>query len=200
MSIAVEISIAIRDSASHHRAMPCMVRTFVAITIALLLSSTTEAKPPRITSVYTTVDWKRCKVLEESDEGPYVLQRCPGYAGIPVFVEVQDDRSDVSAGSADGQRCLILLGCVFATEDDTVEWRLGNGKPFAIIYRLHTAWPGDSGKNVESSVLVVETIGSVEQSGCRIAQVPGNQPNANVVARAAADRALSGKPKCLSSH
>ena len=79
-----------------------------------------------------------------------------------------------------------------------VEWRLKNKRPFAIIYRLtilleYTGKPG-------ASKLMVETIGTASKPGCRIAEIDGDKPNANIEARAAAEALLKGTAKCLYAH
>ena len=57
--------------------------------------------------------------------------------------------------------------------------------PVAIIYRLNI----EPLESAPGSVLIVKTIGRAGRPGCRIATVDGTLPDANALARAAADRA-----------
>jgi hypothetical protein len=69
-----------------------------------------------------------------------------------------------------------------------VEWRLANGKPFAVIMRMYdyagTPECNTAGKITGSSLIVKGLKGfeSIDQS------VDGNTPNANVKARELADK------------
>jgi hypothetical protein len=176
------------------------MKALMLIVLLFIAAPSTAAKRPLIRSVYTSIDLHHCKTLKEMDEGAYSLRRCPGYAGIPVFVEIDDERADVSAGSAGGEICVNSIGCTFTTEGETVEWRLRNGKPFAIIYRVYAELPDGTCKIAKTWVLVIETIGSRKRPGCRIAEIPSAKPNANLLAQAAAAQALAEKVKCRSGR
>src|SRR6476469_7991525 len=109
--------------------------------IAILLLSTptaVAAKKPHVTSVYTKA-YKNCKVIEEQRDPEGVemwsVSRCRGYAGIPLFLSTDDSRDFLTAGpkfegsGIDGPLHTIA---------GPVEWRLVDGKPFAIIFRVTT--------------------------------------------------------------
>lgn len=113
-----------------------------------------------------------------------------------MFVQAGDNRYDISAGvNDDGESFCSAPACAFDFPGDTVEWRLSGGKPFAIIYRLifdPEYWP--ESKLKKSSKLMVETVGT---NACRIAEIPGDTPNANAAARKAADLVLAGRTRCI---
>jgi hypothetical protein len=135
-----------------------------------------------IASRYTSVDTRRCRTLEIIPEGDSVRRRCPGLAGINLYVNEGDGRSEIDAGADDGQWESLPA---FNTIGDRIEWRLSDGRPFAIIYRLRTSASPD---HVAGSALVVERIGRGPAApGCRLGIVDGALPEANARARSLAD-------------
>ncbi len=153
-------------------------------------------RPAAITSADTKLDLAKCTTIHESYEaGLSATWKCPGYAGIPLFVELGDERFDLDAGQLDHDG---LWSDTFDNPPTTVEWRLKGGKPFAIIYRLSVANP-DAPK---SSRLKVETIGDLKDPakfGCRIADIEANDPDANKTARDIADLIPKGEATCIES-
>jgi len=179
------------------------MKALALIAAILLAAPSSPAKQPHLSSVYTSIAPHHCKTVRDSKDSQAerdVLQRCPGYAGIPLFVEDFDARTTVSAGSPDGESCLVSRGCGFTSAGDRVEWRLANGKPFAIIYRLTSDYTDDSGKDLHEPFLIVETLKDKNRPACRIAEIPGVKPKANRLARNTADQVLVGETKCLRMH
>src|SRR4029077_9393160 len=82
----------------------------------------------------------------------------------------------------------------FNSTEHTVEWRMADGKPFAIIQRWHIADNGDpdkQGRPNTKALLVVTRLppGAV----CHVAYVDAiANPNANELARKAADEVARG--------
>ena len=142
-----------------------------------------------ITSRYTLLDLHRCRTLEIIPEGESVRWRCPGLAGIPLFVNEGDGRSEIDAGYDDGEWESVPA---FNTIGDRIEWRLSAGRPYAIIYRLRKAATADA---PAESALIVEAIGYRGVPGCRIGLIDGASPDANRRARALADR-QAPNPHC----
>jgi hypothetical protein len=133
-------------------------------------------------SVYTALDLRACRVLERIEEGDSVRRLCPGLAGIPLFVNAGDGRFDVDAGIDNGEWESLPA---FNRLGPRVEWRRRDRRPIAIIFRhILTSGERDTG-----SVLAVESVGRAGRPGCLVALIGGALPNANAVARAAADRA-----------
>lgn len=151
----------------------------------ILLSLAAAAPAPLYTSVYTKLDVGRCRVLERIEEGESVSWRCPGHAGIPLFVSTGDGRYDVDAGVDNGE--WEALGG-FHTLGPRVEWRLRRGRPIAIIFRYIQSGPDQP----PGTRIAVETIGRAGRPGCLISMIDGAFPNANAVARERADRRAEG--------
>ncbi|MEL7691839.1 hypothetical protein [Citromicrobium bathyomarinum] len=138
------------------------------------------------TSSYTKLDLDKCRVLDKSTgEGSWIEFRCPGLQDIPLFVSEGDGRFDVDAGIKNGDFATISA---FNEIGDTIEWRLRDGKPFAVIFRYRDV----SMESAPRSVLAVETIGSDGVPGCRVAQIDGSTSSANQRAREIADSEAIG--------
>lgn len=154
------------------------MRKFWLIGVTLLgLAAPAAAQRP--TSAYTPLNPARCQVLHRAVEGASVQWRCPGYAGVPLFLNTGDDRFDLDAGiDNENWESLSAINDV----GPNVEWRLHGGRPVAIIYRLTPA-PGNEG----APVLIVETIGRRGRPGCEIARVNAQRADANGRARTEAD-------------
>lgn len=136
------------------------------------------------TSAYTPLDLERCRVIERIEEGESVRFLCPGHAGVALYVSAGDGRFDLDAG-VDNDEWESLNP--FNHLGPRVEWRMRGRVAVAAIYRVIVDAPES---NVRSA-LVVESIGRRGRPGCLTAVVNGALPNANALARAAADRAAA---------
>jgi hypothetical protein len=163
-----------------------MIRAALWTFCGLAAFSAAAAAAQPITSRYTILDPHRCRTIEAIPEGDSVRQLCPGLAGIPLFVNEGDGRSEIDAGIDDGRWESLAP---FNTIGDRIEWRLAGGRPFAIIYRLRVA---ASAEYPAQSSLIVEAIGRRGAPGCRLGVVDGALPDANLRARALADRQARG--------
>ena len=140
-------------------------------------------------SSYTKLDLESCTVLDQSDgEGSWINFRCPGLDGIPLFVSEGDGRFDLDAGVKNENFATISA---FNDITETLEWRMRQGKPFAVIFRYRDV----SMESGPRSVLAIEKIGTRGKPGCRVAQIAGETPNANTRARQIAD-SLAGDFDC----
>jgi hypothetical protein len=157
---------------------------------AAVFAGAAPAQPAGVTSAYTSLDLDRCEVIDNGETPQSMEWRCGGHGGLALYVQNGDDRYDVDAGMQDED---ALWADTFDYPGDTVEWRLKSGVPFAIIYRLRSANP----EHPATSTLVVETIGKAGKGGCRVAKIDGAAPEANLLARNAADALLSSPAACL---
>ena len=167
-----------------------MIRLLAIVALAVIAAAA-PAKGPAITSVYTNLNLDRCTQIERIEEGDWSVWRCPGFGGVALFIESGDLRYDIDAGTRDKDE---LWSGPFDDIPARVEWRLKGGKPFALIYRLTITTP----EHPRTSHLLVEKVGRGSTPGCRTADIPGATPDANTVARQAADRIAQGRVKCLS--
>lgn len=138
-----------------------------------------------LASTYSDVDLEKCDLLsEEREEGSSATWRCDGFGAVPLIVKEGDGRIDVDVGVESDD--FATIGA-FNTIGKTAEWRLRDGKPFAVIFRYEDATEGAAGR----TVLAVEKVGAAGSPGCRVGQVAGDTPDANQVARDMADSAAA---------
>jgi hypothetical protein len=134
-----------------------------------------------LASTYTELDLEKCTLVsEQAEEGTSAEWRCDGFGDLPLLVSEGDGRFDLDAGVKN--EAFETIGA-FNSLGDNVEWRLRDGKPFAVIFRYLDATPEAKGR----TVLAVEKIGTTAAPGCRVAQIAGDVPDANQVARDLAD-------------
>jgi hypothetical protein len=149
------------------------------------------ARAEEISSVYSSLDLKKCKDITPKDAKDYgTVWRCQGYGGIDVRVAEGDLRIYVSYGpKAEQQTAAQETLPQFNMIGKTLEWRLKNGggrlAPFATILRYK--WDSDA---VEGSTLVVSKLGNDDACHVAYVQASGN-PTANEQAREIADRDAS---------
>ncbi len=166
-----------------------MIRNAMPLFAALLLLSAAPARAGEVSSLYTSLDLDKCKLVESNpDEGGSAVWDCKGHEGMRVRVAEGDLRFFVSYGpdaakqTAAGQ----TLG-PFNNIHGTLEWRVERKgqrwAPFATILRYF--W--DSGDGRKGQTLVVTKLGP--DDACHIAHVEtAGNPRANEMARDAADR------------
>jgi hypothetical protein len=138
-------------------------------------------------SAYTQLDLKRCKLVEQSPEGEgegYARWLCAGFAGIPLTYAEGDLRGMLAVGTGGQDHCAMTQTFgPFNTPGTTLEWRLKNGRPIAVILRWKLSEPENP--DVTHDWLAVTRW--TAHDSCRIAVVQGRLPNANALARQAAD-------------
>ncbi|CCD96209.1 conserved exported hypothetical protein [Bradyrhizobium sp. ORS 375] len=163
------------------------------ISVALLLCCAwfEAAGAETIASAYTSAAEKDCRTIGKPDNDSST-QSCPGKDGLIVLVNEGDLRETVSVGrtireAAKEPAAQTWFG-PFNSAGKTVEWRMADGKPFAIIQRWQIADNDDQGTKgpKDKPMLVVTRLppGPV----CHVAYVDAAaNPNANELARQAAD-------------
>ena len=160
------------------------MRTETWIALAAAAAATSAAAAPAAESRYTTLRNADCAVVESGEpEGQdWLLYRCAGQAGIPVWVLYQDS---VRMQLAFGPRDFAGYAVFSADRDEAwkVEWR-GTGageafRPYAAIARMR---PADGG----ASTLAVYRVWP-DRPSCLLGQAADN-----AAARAMADPAADG--------
>jgi len=162
----------------------------VLFTAALGLISPADAQT--FSSSYTSTAEKNCRTVGKPRDGG-TTQVCPGKSGLVVVISEDDLRQTVSVGptaaAAAKEPAAQTWFAPFNSTANTVEWRMANGQPFAIIQRWLIADNDDvdkSGTPANKPMLAVTRLppGPV----CHVAYVDGQaNRNANEVARQAAD-------------
>jgi len=151
---------------------------------------TPQAKPV-FSSSYTTLTncGSGMTKKEERDaekHGQDIPSKCKGLAGYSVDISYSACSSNFSLTRGDEN---IPLGMqAIAWPQKTVEWRLADGKPFAIIMRVYEYAGNELCTNagkIKSETLMVQGLKGFEQIK---ESVDARSPNANVKAREVADK------------
>ncbi|WP_395688679.1 hypothetical protein [Aestuariivirga sp.] len=142
-----------------------------------------------ITSAYTRFALETdCRLTEQDEEQTYAFWLCPGYKGIEVLQAYSDDRAFVGFGADARDSCAFRRTFTpFNSALSPIEWRLRDGKPFAVIERWRVSTDDQGGTR---TWLVVTALQGAE--ACHVHYVEGAFPRANEEARRAADELVPG--------
>lgn len=139
-------------------------------------------------SVYTSLDTKGCKTIEQSDEGAgWYRGECPGVGGYKLEVTEGDIRQSVNVVAPGGEIFELNFAQVssaFSTVGAKAEWRMKGKVPVALIVRFNASNPEDSTKS--TSYLVVSKISKTESC---ITDVVNPSKTQNATAQKLADAA-----------
>lgn len=163
-------------------------KLFLCMIIAMLTltGSAAAQKAVKFTSVYTSLS-RGCKTLH-GHGGTDDAFLCSGPSGYKVRVYFSAATMQINAEKGDENTPLATLDVGFDQSHTTLEWRLADGKPFAVIMR--TPVYGDPKEG--------EYFGKVTGHELRIRGLAGREidmsvdagtPDANKKAREAADKA-----------
>jgi hypothetical protein len=159
-------------------------------------TATAQAKPV-FNSRYTTLTkcgsgMTRKEEREAEKHGSDIPSKCKGLDG--YFVDISYSACASSFNLTRGDENISLGMQAIAWKQKTVEWRMANGKPFAIILRMYEYAGNDlcntAGK-IKGETLMVQGLKGFERIQ---ASVDARTPNANVKAREIADNGFS-KPR-----
>src|SRR5215203_114918 len=162
----------------------------------ILLTGNVDAqkKATKFTSVYTNTgsDCKTIKGTNGSDDA----SDCRGAGGYRINIYASAATLSVSASTPDKKESMTIAtqNFDFDNKPHTVEWRLENGKPFAVILRVDKYGAADDanpylGKKIGEELVVVGLKGFENIDF----KVDAGTPNANVKARGLADSAYQQK-------
>lgn len=147
---------------------------------------------PRFSSAYT--DLTKCgsgltkkEEKEAEAQGSDIPTRCKAYGGYDVYIYYSACTAEITLEKGDETIHIATQAGDF--KQKSVEWRLANGKPFAVIMRVWE-YAGDdncaTGGKVVGESLIVKGLKGYEQIDGEV-KVKGT-PNANEQARAIADK------------
>ena len=162
--------------------------------IGASLSSTGAPAPTRFSSAYTTLTkcgsgMTKKEEREAEKNGSDIPTRCKGYGGYDVYIYYSACSSIFTLAKGDES---ISLGMQAVNwKQKTVEWRLANGKPFAVIMRVYD-YAGDdlcaSNGKITGSSLIVKGLKGYDIDETVDAK---STPNPNAKARELADKAYA---------
>jgi len=156
-------------------------------------NAVTVQRPTRFSSRYTTLSGCGSGMTKKEEReaeklGSDIPTRCKGYGGYDVYIYYSACASIFTLDKGDESISLGMQAVNWTQK--TVEWRLANGKPFAVIMRVYD-YAGDdlctSDGKITGSSLIVKGLEGYEIDET----VDAKTPNANVQARQLADKAYA---------
>jgi hypothetical protein len=154
-----------------------------------------DADSGAIHSVYTSLSEKDCRLIQVDEEAGGSTSRCPGVAGHALKVMEGDLRMSIDVITPGGRTHeLNYWGVItggFSTLGPRAEWRMRGDRPIALIVRVNASEDPEDPTRTTSYLAVARfTAAKI----CVTDRIPPS-PDANMAARAAADRS-AGRP-CL---
>ena len=163
---------------------------------------TTSAQATRFSSLYTNLK-TQCRAavtLKKGEElqGEDMPLRCRGYGGYEVRIDYSAASSHLRiqpARAKDDDAISLGMQPIGYDQKHRIEWRLANGKPFAVIYRIDKSKSDQpeemwSPQNKIGEALVIKGLKGFEQIDF---EIDAQSPGANLKARAMADDAYAKK-------
>lgn len=175
---------------------------FVAAVVPVVAQEKAKSKTgarPEFTSVYTDMqrDCEQVKDAEAEELGSDPPKMCKGFGGYRISVGYSAWGASLAAERVSNPDEHVLLGedyGGYGARGERAEWRLAEGKPFAVIVRFGKyGEPGDDGNpfaNRTGSRLVVKGLKGWEHIAF---EVDGSAANANEKARRMADENYSNR-------
>lgn len=179
------------------------MKTSSLLPLAILLFANTLAVAQTNTSVYSSVEEKRCRTIKlEEEEGGSYEGRCRGVAGYSLIVEEGDLRTNIKVVQPSGATHSLDLWSVissgFSSLGPKVEWRMtrrrGKSVPTALIVRYNANEDPEKPEKLTSYLAVAK----ITPTEICVTDKIHPSARANEEARRAADESQN-KP-CLKSE
>jgi hypothetical protein len=115
-----------------------MLLAFSAILFAGNVYAQKNAKTTKFSSVYTNLN-KDCKTIRGGD-GQDDAAYCKGVGGYKIYVGAAAAALSIAIQTPEKENIgdIPMQGFDYDTKKINVEWRLADGKPFAVIIRIFT--------------------------------------------------------------
>ena len=170
------------------------VRPAVVVLICAAAGPVSWANAQPFASTYTSTAPKDCRVTSaHNGVDDSTVRVCPGKSNLVVVISEGDLRETVSVGrnraQAAGEPAAQSWFGPFNSTAHTLEWRVADGKPFAIIQRWRIADNADPDKNGRPTAKPMLAVTRLPPGPvCHVAYIDGQaNRNANELARQAAD-------------
>ncbi|MBK8809617.1 MAG: hypothetical protein IPN69_02665 [Acidobacteria bacterium] len=140
-------------------------------------------------SVYTSLEAKDCKTLEQEDEGAgWYRGECKGVAGFKLEVTEGDLRQSVNVVMPSGTIYELSFGSIssgFSSVGTKAEWRMKRKTPVALIIRFNASEDPEDSTKITSYLVVSKII----DTGACITDIVRPAKNQNALAQKLADTA-----------
>ena len=171
---------------------------FVSLALLGLFSQTVsgDGRPPKFSSAYTDLQ-TQCKPIAEGEaQGDDTPLRCEGYGGLEIRIDFSAASSHLRVqpkGDATEESINLAAQPLNYDAKRKIEWRLADGQPFALIFRVDKSKDGVDPaemwrpENKTGESLIVKGLKGYEHINF---EVDARAADANVKARELADRAF----------
>lgn len=140
-------------------------------------------------SIYTSLDAKDCKTIEQSDEGAgWYRGECKGVGGYKLEVTEGDLRQSINVLSPSGKKFELGLQRVssgFSSVGSKAEWRINKTKPIALIFRFNANENPKNPNHITSYLIVAK----ISKTATCIIDVVKPSKNQNIESQKRADEA-----------
>lgn len=176
--------------------------TILSLLLTLIFVSGAAAQKEKIESLYSDLNTKACKTLEQSDEGTGSYRgECPGIGGYKLQVTEGDIRQSIDVVAPNKKRfALDLIGNVstaFSSVGERAEWRVvKKGRtvvPQALIVRYNASENQEDSSKLTSYLVVVK----ITKNEICVTDVVKPTANANEEARKLADASAAKSCKTI---
>lgn len=175
------------------KTLTCLSLLLLSYSVVPLAQSAAKPAGPNFSSVYTDLD-KECKnAFKDVGEGQDMPLRCKGYGGYQVHISYSAWATQVTLETRNENDSIPLVTeMLIYPKGKKIEWRMADGKPYAVIMRISKYRENDSGDNPyqekykTGDALVVKGLKGYERISF---EVDAKLPNANARARELADQA-----------
>lgn len=175
-----------------------MLKTVVLLVLIGASAQSAQAQS-KFTSVYTDMK-KDCKIIREPTSAQHEsgdpASECKGFGGYRIFISHSAQAAGLSVENLKNPNENVFLGSdygAYGDRNEKIEWRLRDGKPFAVIARFGKYKTGANDENPfdfnnrTGSTIVVKGLRGFEHIDFAI---DGATVKANEKARQTADRAF----------
>jgi hypothetical protein len=111
-----------------------------------------KSRPQRFSSLYTDLN-KECRnAFKSVGEGQDMPLKCKGYGGYFIYIYYSAWASHIAINTSNNDGTPAIASQALSYSDEKgrkVEWRLANGKPFAVIMRI-SKYSENAGANGDS--------------------------------------------------
>ncbi|MBX7174400.1 MAG: hypothetical protein K1X72_25735 [Pyrinomonadaceae bacterium] len=116
-----------------------MQKTLILLVLSLVFVLGVNAQVAKMTSVYTNTQTD-CKAEEKSegDEVPFICKAVGGYRLRIIPAGAQAETLEIVDSTGETVASLGNVGYGYTSSKRMLEWRMANGKPFAVIFRVFT--------------------------------------------------------------
>lgn len=152
------------------------------------------------TSVYTKLDEKSCKTLEENpDEGGSYLGECKGVGGYKLHALDGDLRQSVNVIGPGGKKTELNFWNIsggFSSVGEQAEWRMRGKTPVALIVRYNVSIDPEDATKIMSYLVVVK----LAKNNICVTEALKPTRSHNMEARRAADKSATRPCRSLDTY